>query len=65
MCVYSVRLNSVGFTPLSAVHHLSELTDPAIVRGYDLIEKISQVPTDSGDNPNEPVKMIKITIDGV
>ncbi|CAK9046552.1 Peptidyl-prolyl cis-trans isomerase (PPIase) (Rotamase) [Durusdinium trenchii] len=36
-----------------------------VVEGYDLIEKISQVPTDSGDNPNEPVKMIKITIDGV
>ncbi|CAK8996960.1 Peptidyl-prolyl cis-trans isomerase (PPIase) (Rotamase), partial [Durusdinium trenchii] len=35
-----------------------------VVEGYDLIEKISQVPTDSGDNPNEPVKMIKITIDG-
>lgn len=36
-----------------------------VVEGYDLIEKISQVPTDARDCPEDPVKMIKITVEGV
>eukprot|EP00438_Fugacium_kawagutii_P011643 Skav217231 [mRNA] locus=scaffold110:70686:76504:+ [translate_table: standard] len=36
-----------------------------VVEGYDLIEKISQVPTDARDCPEDPVQMIKITVEGV
>ena len=36
-----------------------------VVEGYDLLEKISQVPTDPRDCPEDPVKMIKITVEGV
>jgi len=35
-----------------------------IVEGYDLIEKISKVRTDRNDNPMEPIKMVKITVEG-
>ena len=36
-----------------------------VVEGYDLVEKISKVATDARDCPQEPVKMVKITVDGV
>ena len=36
-----------------------------VVEGYDLIEKISKVPTDARDCPQDPVKMVKITVEGV
>mmetsp|Transcript_67198 Transcript_67198/g.118804 ORF Transcript_67198/g.118804 Transcript_67198/m.118804 type:complete len:281 (-) Transcript_67198:99-941(-) len=36
-----------------------------VVEGYELLERISQVNTDRNDNPTKPIKMVKITVEGV
>jgi cyclophilin family peptidyl-prolyl cis-trans isomerase len=35
-----------------------------VVRGMDVVTKIETTPTDGGDRPRTPVKMIKITVQG-
>ena len=36
-----------------------------ITEGYDVVVAISKVHTDNNDNPQEPIKMISITIEGI
>merc|ERR1712061_663151 len=33
-----------------------------IVEGYEIVEKITQTPTDGNDNPNTPVMMQSVTV---
>jgi cyclophilin family peptidyl-prolyl cis-trans isomerase len=35
-----------------------------VIKGMDVIGKIESTPTDGGDRPKTPVKMIKITVNG-
>jgi cyclophilin family peptidyl-prolyl cis-trans isomerase len=35
-----------------------------VVTGLDVIKKIEKTPTDGGDRPRKPVKMIKVTVAG-
>ena len=35
-----------------------------ITRGLDVVKKIESTPTDSGDRPKTPVKMVKVTVQG-
>ena len=33
-----------------------------VIKGLDVVQKIEKTPTDSQDRPNNPVKMIKVTV---
>jgi cyclophilin family peptidyl-prolyl cis-trans isomerase len=35
-----------------------------VIEGMDVVKKIEKTPTDRGDRPRTPVKMIKVTIEG-
>ena len=35
-----------------------------VTKGMDVVQKIEQTPTDSGDRPVTPVKMVKVTVHG-
>jgi cyclophilin family peptidyl-prolyl cis-trans isomerase len=36
-----------------------------VTAGMDVVKKIEKTPTDAGDRPRTPVKMIKVTVQGV